>query len=323
MKTSNTGNQDNRLGKCVLGQHFKNPIILASGTAGFGRELAEVYAQHGRSLSEVGGIVSKGITLEKRLGNNTPRIAETPSGMLNSIGLQNPGVDAFIRDEADFFTSQGTISIANICGFSENEYVEVAKRLSKTSVDLLELNISCPNVSKDLQSAGKPPIIAQDAALTEDIVRKVKAVCRQPLIVKLSPNVTNIVDIALAAERGGADAISLINTFTGTAIDFEKREFVLDNRIGGVSGPAIKPMALRMTVDVAKAINGRIPIIGMGGISNWRDVFEFMVGGASLVQVGTKNLTDPMAIPRMIDDMQNYFAQNNINSTDEIIGTCR
>jgi len=298
----------NKLSKIVLGKEFKNPIILASGTINFGRELSELYP-----LSKVGGMVCKGLTREPRLGNPPARIAETSSGIINSIGLQNPGVDAFIRDELEFFTSQGNVGIANVCGNTTEDYQEVARRISETNIDLIELNISCPNVKEGGMSFGVKP------EFTEKIVRDVKPYCKQPLIVKLTPNVSNIAEIAKAAEQGGADAISLINTLAAMAIDDDAP--VLANRMGGLSGPAIKPIALKMTNDVYKAV--KIPVIGMGGISNCKDVRDFMWCGASLVQAGTINMTNPLAVPKMVDDLQQYFEDKNIKNTDEIIGQLR
>ena len=297
-------NTENRLGKCVLGKDFKNPVILASGTVGFGREIAELYP-----LSKLGGIVSKGITLEKRLGNAVPRIAEVKSGILNFIGLQNPGVDAVISNEIDFFTSQGTVSIANICGNTVEDYQQVADKLSQTPVDLLELNISCPNVKE-----GKGLAFGVEPKSVEMITEAVKPFCRQPLIVKLTPNISNIADNAKAAEAGGADAISLTNTLAGMDIDYETGETFF----GGLSGPAMMPVALRMTNGAYKAV--KIPVIGMGGISDYKDAIKFMRAGASLVQVGTLNMTNPMAVPEIVENMQRYFEEKGYKNTDDIIG---
>lgn len=296
-----------KLGVNICGVEFKNPIIAASGTYGFGREYNEFYP-----ISILGGISTKGTTLKPRLGNPTPRIAETPSGILNAVGLQNPGVEHFIEYDLPFLKESGTKIIANVAGSTLSDYEEIAERLDGL-VDMIELNISCPNVKEGGVAFGIKPESVQN------VTEKVKAkLLKTPLMVKLSPNVASISDNARAAENGGADCISLINTLTGMAIDLEKRKPILANITGGMSGPAVKPVALRMVYEAAKAVN--IPVIGLGGISNYRDVLEFMLVGAAAVQVGTANFTNPMVIPEILQGLEEYMIKNEINDINDIVG---
>ncbi|MCM1367725.1 MAG: dihydroorotate dehydrogenase [Roseburia sp.] len=294
----------------IAGVEFKNPVIVASGTFGFGREYNEFY-----DVGKLGGICSKGLTLKPRQGNEPVRIAETPSGMLNSVGLQNPGVEAFIADELPFMRSLDTVIIANAAGSCEEDYVEIVRILSDTDVDMIELNISCPNVKKGGMAFGVEP------SGVEHIVRAVRKVCKKPLIVKLTPNVSCISENAKAAERAGADAISLINTVAAMAVDFKSRKPVLKAVGGGLSGPCVKPIALRMVYECYKAI--KIPIIGMGGIMTGRDVGEFLLCGASAVEVGTANIFDPFAAIKIVNELTTLFESDNISDIQSIIGGLR
>ncbi|MCL2228849.1 MAG: dihydroorotate dehydrogenase [Firmicutes bacterium] len=293
----------------VLGLKFKNPILPASGTFNMGREVAEFY-----ELATFGGLITKGVTRAKRQGNVAPRTVETVGGMLNSVGLQNPGVDAFIKNDLPFMKKQGVPVIANACGTTIEDYVYVASQLDKSNVDAIELNISCPNLGKSCGGMS----FGVDPEMTKEVVSAVRKVTKKPLIVKLTPNVTNIAVIAKAAESAGADAISLINTLAAMAVDIKTRKPILGNKVGGLSGPAVKPVALKMTWDVFNAV--KIPVIGCGGISDYRDVIEFMLCGATLVQVGTGLLTDPMCVPKMVADLEKWCRENKINSLDEIVG---
>ncbi|MCH5165588.1 MAG: dihydroorotate dehydrogenase [Clostridiales bacterium] len=291
----------------IAGVEFKNPIIAASGTFGFGREYNSFY-----DVGKLGGISSKGLTLLPRQGNLPVRIAETPSGMLNSVGLQNPGVEYFIENELPFMKSLNTVVIANAAGASESDYVRIVEILSESDVDMIELNISCPNVKKGGMAFGVDP----DGV--EQIVKAVRKACKKPLIVKLTPNVSDITKNALAAERAGADAISLINTVAAMAVDYKKRKPVLGVVTGGLSGPAIKPIALRMVYECYKAV--KIPIIGMGGIVSGKDAFEFMLCGASAVQVGTANIFDPFASVTILNELTNLCESDNITDVRTLIG---
>jgi dihydroorotate dehydrogenase (NAD+) catalytic subunit len=293
----------------LCGVKLKNPFIAASGAFGFGREYDELY-----DISCWGGISSKGLTLNPRAGNPPARIAETASGMLNSVGLQNPGVDAFIRDELPWLARKGLAVIANVAGASEDEYVEAVRRLSDSPVDIIELNISCPNVKEGGVHFGTTPSSAGR------ITAAVRAACRKPLMVKLSPNVSDITAIARAALEGGADAISLINTLMGMSIDTRTRRAALANVTGGLSGPAIKPVALRMTWETARAVNA--PVVGMGGIATADDAAQFMMAGARAVMIGTANITDPMCGPRIINDFAKFLADNEIELKD-LVGSLR
>ena len=291
----------------IAGVEFKNPIITASGTFGFGQEYDKLY-----DISKLGGISCKGTTLHERSGNLPPRIAETPSGILNSVGLQNPGVDAFIRDDLPFLKKKDIVVIANIAGSQPEDYVETVTKLQNADVDMIELNISCPNVKEGGISFGTSP------QSVESITKAVKLVAKQPLIVKLTPNVTDIAEIAAAAEAGGADAVSLINTLTGMKIDIHSRRPLLKNNTGGMSGPAVFPVALRMVWQVANRV--KIPVIGMGGISKWEDAVEMLLAGASAIQIGTANFTDAFTPLKVIDGLNQYLDNCNESNVQNIIG---
>lgn len=291
----------------IAGVEFKNPVIAASGTFGFGREYSEFYP-----LETLGGISVKGLTLKERLGNPPPRVAETPAGMLNSVGLQNPGVQAFINYMLPWLKTQNLVIIANAAGETIDEYCEMARILSDSGVDMVELNISCPNVKKGGLSFGAT------AKSVEEVVSAVRKNLTKPLIVKLSPNVTDIAEIARAAESAGADALSLINTLLGLRIDITTRRPILRNNVGGLSGPAVFPVALRMVWQVSSSV--KIPVIGMGGISSWQDAVEMLLAGATAVQVGTANFTDPFACPKIIEGIGAYLEENKIESVNNIIG---
>ncbi len=294
----------------VAGVEFKNPIIVASGTFGFCREYNNFY-----DVGQLGGICSKGLTLEPRNGNMPVRIAETPSGMLNSVGLQNPGVEYFIQNELPFMKSTGAVVIANAAGSCESDYVRLVEILSGTDVDMIELNISCPNVKNGGMAFGVEP----DGV--EHIVKSVRKVCKKPLIVKLTPNVSDIAKNALAAERAGADALSLINTVAAMAVDFGRKRPVLDAVTGGLSGPAVKPIALRMVYSCYKAV--KIPIIGMGGIMTGKDAGEFILCGATAVQVGTANIFDPYAALTILNELTNLCERDNIIDVQTLVGGLR
>ena len=294
----------------VCGIDFKNPIIPASGVFGYGHEYEEFY-----SLSKLGGIATKGTTGTKRTGNIAPRIAETPAGMLNSVGLQNPGIDAFIEKELPYLLTKDTVILANIAGSTPEECAEVAAKLENTDVHMIELNISCPNVKQGGAAFGTSCVMA------EQVTTAVRKATTKPLVVKLSPNVTSITDIAKAVEAAGADAVSLINTLLGMRIDIRTRRPVLHNNVGGLSGPAILPVAVRMIWQVANAVN--IPVIGMGGVSTGEDAIELMMAGACAVQVGMACFTDPYAPVKIIDGMERFLDENNIPAVRDIIGTVK
>ena len=291
----------------IAGVALKNPVITASGTFGFGREYNALYP-----LSRLGGISCKGTTLHERLGNPPPRIAETPSGILNSVGLQNPGVDAFIREDLPWLKEQGTVVIANLAGSAISDYCQAAEKLDETAVDMIELNISCPNVKQGGASFGTA------CASAQEITAAVRKVTRKPLIVKLTPNVTSISDIAAAVEEAGADAVSLINTLTGMRINIETRRPVLRNSTGGMSGPAVFPVAVRMVWETARRV--KIPVIGMGGIASWEDAVEMMLAGASAIQVGTAMFADAYAPLKMIEGIERYLEEHQIQSVTELTG---
>ncbi len=294
----------------LCGVRLKNPVIAASGTFGFGREFAKLY-----DLSLLGAISVKGLSLEPREGNKPPRIAETPSGMLNAVGLQNPGVDRFMDDDLPWLLGQDTVVIANITGTSADEYCKMAEKLATTGVHLIEMNISCPNVRDGGVAFGAKP------ESVYAITKAVKAVSRQPVIVKLTPNVTDITLTALAAQEAGADAISLINTITAVAVDVHIKRMVLANNTGGLSGPAVKPIALRMVWQCAKQVS--IPIIGMGGIETGEDAAAFMLCGAKAVMVGTANFRDPYACPRIVRELTTYCAEQGVQNAQELVGTVK
>lgn len=291
----------------VMGLTFKNPILAASGTFGFGEEFSEIY-----DISILGGISSKGLTLHARSGNKGMRLWETPMGLMNSIGLENPGVDNFIEEELPRMKTYNTVVFANLGGYCEEEYLEGIYKLNDTDVDGIELNISCPNVKSGGMAFGLK------ASVAYDIVEKVKRICKKPLMVKLSPNAENIPDMAIACESAGADGISLINTIQGMAIDIEGRKPVFDNIYAGLSGPCVKPIALRMVHEAVKSV--KIPVCGLGGIMNARDVVEFIMAGASLVQIGTGNFIKPNIAIDIIKDLEEFLDRENIKSLDEIRG---
>lgn len=292
----------------IAGVDFKNPIISASGTFGFGQEYNKFY-----DVSVLGGICTKGLTLKPRQGNPVLRIAETNMGMLNSVGLQNPGLDAFIKEEMPFLENLNTVIIANIAGNSEDDYCLMAEKISDINIDMIELNISCPNVKEGGIAFGVIP------NSVEKITVAVKKYCKKPLIVKLSPNVANIADNAKAAELGGADCISLINTVGGMAIDYRTRKPILANIYGGLSGPCVKPIALKMVHEAYKAV--KIPIIGLGGRYSAEDILEFMIAGARAVQIGTVNISDPNAGNRLVIELTNLIKSCNIDNINDIVGT--
>lgn len=290
----------------IGGVSFENPVIAASGTFGFGTEYEEYV-----DINQLGGIALTGLTLEPRLGNPPPRIVETPSGILNSVGLQNPGVEYFLEHELPKLKRYNTRLIANINGNTIDEYCRIAEKLRGAPIDLLELNVSCPNVKEGGVAFGTDP------EMIYTVTKAVKEFTQQPLIVKLTPNVTHITETALAAEEGGADAISLINTLLGMAIDVNTRRPILSNITGGLSGPAIKPLALRMVWEVSKAVT--VPIIGMGGIMSGEDVVEFLLAGATAVSVGTANLVSPYAMVDIIENLKLYMDKNQIKDIKELI----
>lgn len=291
----------------IAGVEFKNPVITASGTFGFGREYSEFYP-----LKEIGGLSCKGITLKPRMGNPPPRIAETPSGILNAVGLQNPGVDHFIEQDLPWLKEQETVVIANIAGNTPEEYAQMAEKLSESSVDMIEMNISCPNVKHGGVQFGT------SCQSVGAITREVRAHCKKPLMVKLSPNVSDIAEIARAAESEGADALSLINTLTGMRIDINTRRPIIRNNTGGLSGPAVFPVAVRMVWQTAGAV--KIPVVGMGGISSWRDAVEMMLAGASAIQVGTALFSDPYAPLKIKEGLNRYLDDQGIASVTELAG---
>lgn len=294
----------------ICGVNFKNPVIAASGTYGFGREFNEVY-----NISCIGGISTKGMTNLPRLGNNVPRIAEGNSVILNAVGLQNPGVEHFIKYDLPFLREKGIVIIANVAGSTLEDYGKICATLDGL-VDMVELNISCPNVRAGGMALGiKPQNIEEVTALAKANLKKT------PLIVKLSPNVESITVNARAAESGGADCISLVNTFTGMAIDLERRKPIIANNTGGVSGAGIKPIALKMVHEAAHAV--KIPVIGMGGIMTGKDALEFMCAGAKAVQVGTANFCDVNAMPRIIKEMDEWLNAHNIADVNEIVDTLK
>ncbi len=294
----------------IAGVILDNPVMTASGTFGSGLEYSEFV-----DLSRLGAVVTKGVASVPWEGNPTPRIAEVHSGMLNAIGLQNPGVEEFCSRDLPFLKTFDTKVIVNVCGHSEAEYCEVVERLSSEPVDLLEINISCPNVKEGGISFGTVPEVA--AQITESV----KKYAKQPIIMKLSPNVTSISEMAKAVEAAGADAISLINTLTGMKININTRSFAIANRTGGLSGPAIKPIAVRMVYEAAQAVS--IPIIGMGGIANEEDALEFLLAGATGVAVGTANFSNPRATIEVLEGIEKYMQENRIEDISELIGAVR
>jgi dihydroorotate dehydrogenase (NAD+) catalytic subunit len=291
----------------LAGVTFKNPVMTASGTFGSGIEYAEFV-----DLNRLGGVVTKGVANVPWAGNETPRIAETYGGMMNAVGLQNPGIDVFCKRDLPFLADYNTRVIVNVCGRTTEDYCEVVERLADEPVDMLEINISCPNVKAGGIAFGQSPKAAQE------ITKAVKRYAKQPVIMKLSPNVTDITEMARAVEAGGADAVSLINTLTGMKIDVHRRAFALENKTGGLSGPAIKPVAIRMVYQVAQAI--KLPIIGMGGIATAEDAIEFLMAGATAVSVGTANFICPDATMQILDGIQDYMEKYDISDIRELIG---
>lgn len=295
------------LGVSLAGVELKNPVMTASGTFGSGAEYSEFV-----DLNQLGAVVTKGVANIPWPGNPTPRIAEVYGGMLNAIGLQNPGMEVFCKRDLPFLKQFDTKVIVNVCGKSTQDYCEVVERLSDEPVDLLEINISCPNVKEGGIAFG------QDPKAVEAITREIKKYAKQPVIMKLSPNVTDITEMARAAESGGADVLSLINTLTGMKIDINRRTFALANKTGGMSGPAVKPIAVRMVYQVAHAV--QLPIIGMGGISNAEDALEFLMAGATAVSIGTANFVNPYATVETVHGIEEYMRKNNVSDIHELIG---
>lgn len=294
----------------ISGITFKNPVMTASGTFGSGMEYSEFV-----DLNKLGAVVTKGVSLTPWSGNPTPRVAETYGGMLNAIGLQNPGIDTFIERDLAFLSKYDTRRIVNVCGKTTGEYVEVVERLADTNADMLEINVSCPNVKEGAIAFG------QDPKALADITRQIKKKAKQPVIMKLSPNVTDIALMAKVCEDAGADAVSMINTITGMKIDVNRRRFVLANKTGGLSGPAIKPVAVRMVYQAASAV--KIPVIGMGGIASAEDALEFIMAGATAVAVGAANFRDPYTTEKVIEGIGQYMADNKVSDITELIGCVR
>ncbi|RHQ14107.1 dihydroorotate dehydrogenase [Lachnospiraceae bacterium AM48-27BH] len=294
----------------IAGVEFKNPVTTASGTFGSGTEYSEFV-----DLSLLGAVTTKGVANVPWPGNPTPRIAETYGGMINAIGLQNPGIDVFVNRDIPFLKQYDTKIIVNVCGKTTEDYIDVVERLGDQPVDLLEINISCPNVKEGGIAFG------QDPKAVEAITREVKRHAKQPIIMKLSPNVTDITVMAKAAEAGGADALSLINTLTGMKIDINRRSFALANKTGGMSGPAVKPVAVRMVYQVAQAV--KLPIIGMGGIMTAEDALEFILAGATAVAVGTANFHNPYATKEVVEGIEAYMRKYGIEDIKELIGAVR
>ncbi len=291
----------------IAGVEWKNPVTVASGTFGSGAEYSEF-----TDLNKLGAVTTKGVANVPWAGNPTPRVAEVYGGMLNAVGLQNPGIELFCKRDIPFLKQYDTKIIVNVCGHSTEEYVEVVKRLADEPVDMLEINISCPNVKEGGIAFG------QDPKAVEAITREMKKYAKQPVIMKLSPNVTDITEMARAAEAGGADAVSLINTITGMKIDVNRRKFVLANKTGGMSGPAIHPVAVRMVYQTAQAI--KIPIIGMGGIMTAEDAIEMILAGATAISVGTANFVNPKTTMEIVDGIKKYMEKYHVNDIKELVG---
>ena len=294
----------------LAGVELKNPVMTASGTFGSGAEYADFV-----DLNRLGAVTTKGVSNVPWEGNPTPRVAETTGGMMNAIGLQNPGIDLFCERDIPFLRKYDTKIIVNVCGKSEEDYCEVVERLGNEDVDMLEINISCPNVKEGGIAFGQNPKAA------EDITKAVKKYAKQPVIMKLSPNVTDISEMAKAVEAGGADVVSLINTLTGMKIDIRRRTFALANQTGGVSGPGIHPIAVRMVYQAAKAV--KIPVIGMGGIAGVEDAIEMLLAGASAVSVGTANFHNPAVTVEIIEGIETYLRENRMEDVKELVGAVR
>ena len=291
----------------IAGVEWKNPITVASGTFGSGMEYSEFV-----DLNRLGAVTTKGVANVPWPGNPTPRIAETYGGMMNAIGLQNPGIDLFCKRDIPYLKKFDTKIIVNVCGHAPEEYLEVVERLADEPIDMMEINISCPNVNAGFLAFG------QDAKHVEELTGQIKKIAKQPIIMKLTPNVTDITEIAKAAEAGGADAVSLINTLTGMKIDINRKTFAVANKTGGVSGPIVKPIAVRMVYQVAQAVN--IPIIGMGGIASAEDAIEMILAGASAVSVGTANFFDPAVTMKIVDGIESYMKQHGFESVADMVG---
>ncbi|GKX66791.1 dihydroorotate dehydrogenase [Inconstantimicrobium mannanitabidum] len=294
----------------INGVSFKNPVIAASGTFGFGAEYSDFY-----DVGVLGGISSKGLTINPKEGNEGIRVVETAMGMMNSVGLQNPGVERFIKEELPKMKRLNTNILANIGGATIEDYERAVELINDTDVDIIELNISCPNVKSGGMAFGIKSEVAKD------VVSKIKAISKKPLMVKLSPNAEDIVEMAYACVEAGADSLSLINTLKGMAIDINKRKPVFNNVFAGLSGPAVKPIALRMVYEVCKAVN--VPVVGLGGIATGEDAIEFMMAGATAIQIGTVNFSDPLAGPRIIKEMEQFLNREGIKDIKEIIGAAR
>ena len=294
----------------IAGVEFQNPVTVASGTFGSGAEYAEFV-----DLNRLGAVTTKGVANIPWAGNPTPRIAEVYGGMLNAIGLQNPGIDVFAKRDVPFLRKYNTKIIVNVCGKTTEDYIDVVEKFGDVDVDMLEINISCPNVKEGGIAFG------QDPKAVEAITKAVKSHAKQPVMMKLSPNVTDITEMAKAAQAGGADALSLINTLTGMKIDIQRRTFAVANRTGGFSGPAIKPVAVRMVYQVAQAV--QIPIVGMGGISCWEDAIEFLLAGATMVSVGTANFYNPNVTMEVVDGIEKYWLDHQISDVRELIGAVK
>lgn len=291
----------------LAGVELKNPVMTASGTFGSGAEYSEFV-----DLNKLGGVVTKGVANVPWPGNPTPRIAEVTGGMLNAIGLQNPGIDLFLERDIPFLKQYDTKIIVNVCGKTTEDYCQVVEKLADAPVDLLEINISCPNVKEGGIAFGQNP------KAVEAITKEVKKYAKQPIIMKLSPNVTDITEMAKAAEAGGADVLSLINTLTGMKIDVEHQCFAIANKTGGLSGPAVKPVAVRMVYQVANAV--KVPIIGMGGICNAQDAMEFILAGATAVSVGTANFNNPYATTEIVAGIEDYMKRHQVEDVNQLIG---
>lgn len=294
----------------IAGVELKNPVMTASGTFGFGMEYSEFV-----DLNRLGAVVTKGVANVPWAGNPTPRVAETYGGMLNAIGLQNPGIDVFLDRDVPFLQKYDTKIIVNVCGKTVEDYLEVVEKLGDAPVDMLEINVSCPNVKEGAIAFG------QKADCLFDITSKIRAKAKQPVIMKLSPNVTDIAEMARAAQAGGADAVSLINTITGMKIDIHRRTFALKNKTGGLSGPAIKPVAVRMVYQASQAV--KIPVIGMGGIASAEDAIEFILAGASAVAVGAMNFVNPYLTEEVVSGIEAYMKQYQVENLTDLIGAVR
>ncbi|MBE5853123.1 MAG: dihydroorotate dehydrogenase [Lachnospiraceae bacterium] len=294
----------------IAGVSFKNPVMTASGTFGSGMEYGEFV-----DLNKLGAVVTKGVANVPWPGNPTPRVAETYGGMLNAIGLQNPGIDVFLERDVPFLQQYDTNIIVNVCGKTVEDYLDVVERCNDTPIHMLEINVSCPNVKEGAIAFG------QKADALYDITSRIKKISKKPVIMKLSPNVTDITEMAKAAEAGGADAISLINTLTGMKIDVQRRCFALANKTGGLSGPAIKPVAVRMVYQASHAV--KIPVIGMGGIATAEDALEFILAGATAVSVGAMNFVNPYATVEIIEGIEKYLQQHQISDINELIGAVK